>query len=95
MLETGRTHQIRAHMKFIGHPVFNDETYGGNRILKGTTFTKYRQFVENCFRIMPHHALHARYLSFKHPVTGRLLEFDAELPADMELVVEKWRSYVQ
>ncbi len=94
-LETGRTHQIRAHMKYIGHPVFNDETYGGNQILKGTTFTKYRQFVENCFRIMPRHALHARYLGFKHPATGKLLEFDSELPADMAQVVEKWRSYGQ
>ena len=94
-LETGRTHQIRAHMKYIGHPVFNDETYGGNQILKGTTFSRYKQFVENCFRIMPRHALHARYLGFKHPVTGKLMEFDSELPGDMALVVEKWRSYGQ
>ncbi|HNS18255.1 MAG TPA: RluA family pseudouridine synthase [Bacteroidales bacterium] len=94
-LETGRTHQIRAHMKYIGHPVFNDETYGGSQILKGTTFTKYKQFIDNCFRIMPRHALHARYLGFKHPSTGKLLEFDSELPDDMALVVGKWRSYVQ
>ncbi|MDD5696173.1 MAG: RluA family pseudouridine synthase [Bacteroidales bacterium] len=94
-LETGRTHQIRVHMKHIGHPVFNDEAYGGNQILKGTTFTKYKQFIENCFRIMPRHALHARYLGFIHPTTGKLLEFDSELPADMTQVVEKLREYVQ
>lgn len=94
-LETGRTHQIRAHMKFIGHPVFSDETYGGNKILKGTTFTKYRQFVEKCFKQMPRHALHARYLGFKHPVTGKLLEFESPLPEDMHTVVEEWRKYVQ
>ncbi|HEY6162232.1 MAG TPA: RluA family pseudouridine synthase [Bacteroidia bacterium] len=92
-LETGRTHQIRVHMEYIGHPLFNDETYGGNKILKGTTFTKYKQFVENCFELMPRHALHARSLGFKHPGTGKYIHFDSELPADMKAVIEKWRSY--
>jgi 23S rRNA pseudouridine1911/1915/1917 synthase len=92
-LETGRTHQIRAHLKHIGHPLFNDEKYGGNRILKGTTFTKYRQFVENCFRLMPRQALHAKSLGFIHPTTGEHLLFDSALPADFLSVVEKWRNY--
>jgi 23S rRNA pseudouridine1911/1915/1917 synthase len=94
-LETGRTHQIRVHMRYIGHPLFNDETYGGDQILKGTTFTKYRQFVENCFKILPRHALHARYLGFTHPSTGQFLEFDSALPEDMQQVIEKWRKYHQ
>ncbi|MFW5793512.1 MAG: RluA family pseudouridine synthase [Bacteroidota bacterium] len=92
-LETGRTHQIRAHFKYIGHPLFNDETYGGNRILKGTTFTKYKQFVNNCFQIMPRHALHAKTLGFKHPVSGEKMYFNSELADDMLQVVEKWRHY--
>ena len=92
-LETGRTHQIRAHMQHIGHSLFNDELYGGARILKGTTFAKYKQFVENCFTIMPRHALHAKSLGFNHPGTGKYIHFDSELPDDMQTVVNKWRSY--
>lgn len=92
-LETGRTHQIRIHMKYTGHPLFNDETYGGNKILKGTVFSKYRQFVENCFELMPRHALHARSLGFRHPVTNEEVYFESELPADMKAVIEKWRNY--
>ncbi|RLD81413.1 MAG: RNA pseudouridine synthase [Bacteroidetes bacterium] len=92
-LETGRTHQIRAHFKHIGHTLFNDERYGGDRILKGTTFTKYKQFVDNCFKILPRQALHARTLGFEHPTTKKFLRFNSELPEDMELVLEKWRNY--
>lgn len=92
-LETGRTHQIRAHFKFIGHTLFNDERYGGERILKGTTFTKYKQFVENCFKILPRQALHAKTLGFKHPITNKWMQFDSELPQDMQLCLEKWRNY--
>ncbi len=92
-LETGRTHQIRAHMQHISHPLFNDDTYGGNRILKGTTFSKYKQFVENCFTLMPRHALHAKSLGFNHPKTGKFIHFDSEIPADMQAVIEKWRKY--
>ncbi len=92
-LETGRTHQIRAHFKHIGHTLFNDERYGGNIILKGTTFTKYRQFVENCFKILPRQALHAKTLGFEHPVTKKWLQFDSELPDDMQQALEKWRNY--
>lgn len=94
-LETGRTHQIRVHMQSIGHPLFNDATYGGDRIVKGTIFTKYRQFVENCFTLLPRHALHAKELGFVHPVTRERLLFDSELPADMQAVIEKWRTYTQ
>jgi 23S rRNA pseudouridine1911/1915/1917 synthase len=92
-LETGRTHQIRAHMQHIGHSLFNDDTYGGDRILKGTTFAKYRQFVENCFELLPRHALHAKSLGFNHPLTGKYIHFDSDLPEDMVAVIEKWRGY--
>lgn len=92
-LETGRTHQIRAHMQHISHPLFNDDTYGGNRILKGTTFSKYRQFVDNCFELMPRHALHAKSLGFNHPKTGKFIHFDSEIPKDMQSVIDKWRKY--
>ena len=92
-LETGRTHQIRVHMKHIGHPLFNDERYGGHLILKGTTFTKYKQFIENCFKALPRQALHAKTLGFIHPTTGEMMRFDTELPQDMQDCIEKWRNY--
>ena len=92
-LETGRTHQIRVHMAWIGHPLFNDERYGGDRILKGTTFAKYRQFIENCFAVMPRHALHARLLGFEHPATHREMCFDSELPEDFRALLAKWETY--
>jgi 23S rRNA pseudouridine1911/1915/1917 synthase len=92
-LETGRTHQIRVHMKYIGHTLFNDARYGGHEILKGTTFTKYKQFVENCFKILPRQALHAKTLGFTHPVTGEMMRFDSEIPDDMKQCIEKWRTY--
>ena len=92
-LETGRTHQIRAHFKHIGHTLFNDERYGGNDILKGTTFTKYKQFVQNCFKVLPRQALHAKTLGFTHPKTGEFLQFDSEVPEDMKVCLEKWRTY--
>jgi 23S rRNA pseudouridine1911/1915/1917 synthase len=92
-LETGRTHQIRAHLKYAGHPLFNDAAYGGNRILKGTTFTKYRQFVINCFAALPRQALHARSLGFRHPLSCEEMFFDSELPADMQEVIKKWDTY--
>lgn len=94
-LETGRTHQIRAHMKHIGHPLFNDSTYGGDRILKGTVFNKYRQFVENCFEMMPRQALHAKSLGFIHPTTREFIHFETELPSDFSSVLEKWRNYIK
>jgi len=93
-LETGRTHQIRVHFSHIKHPLFNDEEYGGNQILKGTTFTKYQQFIRNCFKILPRQALHAKSLAFNHPVTGKRLSFDSNLPDDMVQVIEKWRKYI-
>ncbi|WP_283635945.1 RluA family pseudouridine synthase [Aquaticitalea lipolytica] len=95
ILETGRTHQIRVHMKHIGHTLFNDERYGGERILKGTTFTKYKQFVDNCFKVLPRQALHAKTLGFKHPKTGEFLSFNSELPEDMQQCIEKWRNYAK
>ena len=92
-LETGRTHQIRAHMKHIGHPLFNDERYGGNEILRGTQFSKYKQFIQNCFAVCPRQALHARTLGFIHPRSGQEMYFTSELPADMTALLERWRSY--
>jgi len=92
-LETGRTHQIRVHMKYIGHTLFNDERYGGDLILKGTTFTKYKQFVDNCFKILPRQALHARTLGFIHPTTGKELLFEAPIPKEITDCIEKWRTY--
>jgi 23S rRNA pseudouridine1911/1915/1917 synthase len=93
-LETGRTHQIRAHMKHIGHPLFSDATYGGDKIIKGTTFTKYKQFIENCFELMPRQALHAQSLGFVHPTARKAVYFEAPLPADFEAVLQKWRKYI-
>jgi len=93
-LDTGRTHQIRVHSKWMGHPLFNDPEYGGNRILKGTTFTKYKQFVENCFQLLPRQALHAKTLAFAHPKSGKWMEFDSALPEDMQMVLGKWDRYL-
>ena len=93
-LETGRTHQIRVHMKHIGHTLFNDERYGGDSILKGTTFTKYKQFVDNCFKLLPRQALHAKTLGFTHPKSGKFMQFDSELPKDFQSCIEKWENYV-
>lgn len=93
-LETGRTHQIRVHFSNIKHPLFNDAEYGGDQILKGTTFTKYQQFIRNCFKILPRQALHAKSLAFDHPVTGERLSFDSNMPDDMQQVIEKWRKYI-
>ncbi|WP_127844956.1 RluA family pseudouridine synthase [Psychroflexus aestuariivivens] len=92
-LETGRTHQIRVHMKHIGHTLFNDERYGGHKILKGTTFSKYKQFVDNCFKVLPRQALHAKTLAFEHPVTKEWMEFNSEIPEDMQTCIEKWQNY--
>ncbi len=93
VLETGRTHQIRVHMKHIGHPIFNDERYGGNEILRGTTFAKYKQFIFNCFDTCPRQCLHAKTLGFIHPRTKKEMMFDSELPDDFQSVIEKWNSY--
>lgn len=93
-LETGRTHQIRVHMKYIGHPLFNDDNYGGDQILRGTTFTKYKQFVKNCFEILPRQALHAQTLGFVHPATGEEMLFESDLPDDLANVIVKWRNYL-
>ncbi len=94
-LKTGRTHQIRVHMKYIGHTLFNDERYGGEKILKGTTFTKYKQFVENCFKVLPRQALHARTLGFEHPITKEQMHFEAQTPEDIQQCVERWRKYAK
>lgn len=94
-LDTGRTHQIRVHFKHIGHPLFGDVQYGGDKILKGTTFSKYKQFVQNCFKILPRQALHAKTLSFTHPATDKPMHFDSPLPEDFEQVLLKWKNYVQ
>jgi 23S rRNA pseudouridine1911/1915/1917 synthase len=94
-LETGRTHQIRVHMKHIGHTLFNDARYGGERILKGTTFSKYKQFVDNCFKILSRQALHARTLGFEHPTTGEFMRFESEIPKDIAACIEKWRHYAK
>jgi 23S rRNA pseudouridine1911/1915/1917 synthase len=94
-LETGRTHQIRVHMKHIGHTLFNDATYGGDRILKGTVFSKYKTFVDNCFGMLPRQALHAKTLGFIHPRTGKEIHFESNLPDDMEQVLARWRVYVK
>jgi 23S rRNA pseudouridine1911/1915/1917 synthase len=93
-LETGRTHQIRVHMQYLGHPLFNDETYGGDKIVKGTVFSKYKQFVENCFALCPRQALHAQQLGFVHPVTKEQMYFESPLPPDISAVIEKWRNYI-
>ena len=92
-LETGRTHQIRAHMKHIGHTLFNDARYGGNVILKGTTFTKYKQFVQNCFASLPRQALHAKTLGFNHPKTNLWMDFDSNIPEDIKITLDRWRNY--
>lgn len=94
VLETGRTHQIRVHMNYIGHPLFNDSLYGGDRILKGPLYAKYKQFIDNCFELLPRQALHAKTLGFVHPRTGKQIRFDSEIPADMQALIEKWRKYV-
>ena len=93
ILETGRTHQIRVHMDYIGHPLFNDDRYGGDKILKGTIYTKYKQFIDNCFEVMPRQALHAKTLGFIHPATKQMMRFDSELPEDFTALLDKWRRY--
>lgn len=94
-LETGRTHQIRVHMASIGHPLFNDERYGGSQIRQGTIYTKYRQFIRNCFEICPRQALHAKTLAFDHPSSGKRMEFDSEVPEDMTELIRKWAVYTE
>ncbi|MGM0635174.1 MAG: RluA family pseudouridine synthase [Bacteroidota bacterium] len=94
-LETGRTHQIRVHFKHIGHTLFNDERYGGNRVLKGTAFSKYKQFVENCFKVLPRQALHAKTLGFEHPTTGEKMRFECPIPEDIQACIEKWQNYTK
>jgi len=94
-LETGRTHQIRIHLKHLGHPLFNDAAYGGDKIRKGTQFSKYKLFIQNCFKIIPRQALHAKSLGFVHPKTGQFMHFECPLPQDMEDVLQKWEDYVQ
>jgi 23S rRNA pseudouridine1911/1915/1917 synthase len=93
-LETGRTHQIRIHMKHIGHNLFNDYEYGGDSILKGTSFAKYKQFINNCFDILPRQALHAKSLGFTHPTSGKWMQFESDLPEDMQMVLKKWETSV-
>jgi 23S rRNA pseudouridine1911/1915/1917 synthase len=93
ILETGRTHQIRVHMNYIGHPLFNDDRYGGDRVLKGPIYTKYKQFIDNCFILLPRQALHAKTLGFVHPTTKKKVFFDSEIPQDMQALIDKWRSY--
>lgn len=95
ILETGRTHQIRVHMRYLGHPLFSDDFYGGDKIVKGTVYARYKQFVENCFAVCPRQALHAKTLGFIHPVTGKEMLFDSELPPDISEVIERWRNYSQ
>ncbi|MCR5312962.1 MAG: RluA family pseudouridine synthase [Bacteroidaceae bacterium] len=95
VLETGRTHQIRAHMRHIGHPLFSDERYGGDQILKGTTSSKYKQFIENCFKLCPRQVLHAKTLGFIHPRTGQEMMFNSELPEDITSLLDKWRNYAK
>ena len=94
-LETGRTHQIRVHFQYLSHPLFNDPEYGGDKILRGTTFTKYKQFVQNCFDLIPGQALHARTLGFVHPSSGEDMLFDAPFPAGFSSVLQKWHTYIQ
>jgi len=94
-LETGRTHQIRAHMKAIGHPLFQDERYGGNQIRKGTVYSKYKQFVQNCFILLKRQALHAAVLGFEHPTSGERMRFQSDMPDDMKDVIAKWEHYVR